>query len=112
MPDIFEPPLAFSRRTGLPERLIRLMVRQGQLPHVRTGKCHVLIHVEAALDALRTRAQQTAEEIAAALPVPIRISPKPQSELPRKHKGRPPDAVRLRQQMVQSVINPGALRPQ
>lgn len=100
VPDIFEPPKSFARRVGLPERLVRVMVRQGQLPHVKTGKCHVLIHVEAAMDALRNRAEQTAEEIAATLPVPIRFAaPRPQKQ--KKHPGRPPDSVRLKRQTIQ-----------
>lgn len=93
MSDIFEPPLAFARRTGLPERLVRAMVRQGQLPHLPTGKSHVLIHVEAAMTALATRATQKAEEIAATLPVPVQLMPRPQQQ--KKHQGRLPDKIRL-----------------
>lgn len=87
----------FAKRVNLPEKLIRRMVRQGQIPHLKTiGNCHVRIHVEAALEALKQYSLQSAEEIAAALPVPMRLyqqAPKAVSE--RKYKGRPPDAVRL-----------------
>ena len=93
---IFETPAKFAKRTNLPERLIRALVRQGQLPHIKTGNCHVKIHIEGALEAVKQYSQQSAEAIAANLPVPIRIikqHPKPVTE--RKYKGRPPDAVRL-----------------
>lgn len=96
---IMETISVFAKRVNLPERLIRTMVKQGQLPHLKLiGKCHVRIHVEAALEALKQYSLQSAEEIAAVLPVPMRLyhqPPKAASE--RKYKGRPPDAVRLGQ---------------
>ena len=93
---IFETPAKFAKRVELPEHLIRSMVKQGQLPYMNTGKCHVRIHVESALTALKQYAQQSATEIAASMPVPIKIIKsvvKP--VIDRKYKGRPPDSVRL-----------------
>ena len=93
---IFETPANFAKRTDLPEQLIRSMVKQGQLPHMKTGKCHVRIHVEASLEAIKQYSQQSATEIAASMPVPIKIiksAVKPATD--RKYKGRPPDSVRL-----------------
>lgn len=98
MPDvIMETIRDFAKRVNLPEKLIRLMVRQGQLPHVKTnGNCHVRIHVEAALEAIKQYSIQTAEAIAATLPIPMRLyRMPPKSADERKYKGRPPDAVRL-----------------
>lgn len=95
---LFETINQFAERTGLPIKLIRIMVRQGQLPHIKTGKAHVRIHIDSALDALRQKAEKTAEEIAATLPVPISLRP-PKSQQEgqhcKKYKGRPPDSVRL-----------------
>ena len=92
---VFESPNAFARRTGLSDKIIRQYVRQGRLPHIKTGKNHVRIHVEAGLDALRRIAEETAAEkvtIMPALPfnlnIPYRPSEKPKSE--KKYKGRPP----------------------
>ena len=91
---------SFSKRTGLPDRLIRLMVRQGKLPYIKTGKSHVRIHVDSALEAIKQYSQNSADEIAATLPVPLyqsyRTSVKKSAvTVERKYKGRPPDSVRL-----------------
>lgn len=93
----FESIAAFSKRVNLPERLVRSLVRQGQLPHVKTGKCHVRIHVEAGMEAIKQYSEQTAEEIAATMPVPMRIISTQRTKIPteRKYRGRPPDKVRL-----------------
>ncbi|WP_455577308.1 hypothetical protein [Anaerosinus sp.] len=94
MSEIFESIADFSKRVNLPERLIRSLVKQGQLPHMKLGKCHAKVHIEAGLEFLKLYSQQNANEIATSMPVPINISniPMPKS---KKHKGRLPDKVRL-----------------
>jgi hypothetical protein len=98
----FETVESFAKRTGLPVNLIRGMVRQGQLAHIKTGRCHVRICIDVALEQLRQHATQNAEEIALSMPVPVRLTtiarPR-EKEKPdaRKYKGRPPDSVRLAQ---------------
>lgn len=83
----------FAARVGLPERLIRAMVKQGLLPHVKTGKCHVRIHVEAATETIKQYSQYTAECIAKTLPVPITLMQE-RPVVGQKHQGRPPGIKR------------------
>ncbi len=94
----FESILAFSKRVSLPERLIRAMVKQGQLPHVKSGT-RVKIHIEAALEAIKKHSEKTAIEIAETMPVPLYTLKMPELQMQprsdRKYRGRPPDAVRL-----------------
>lgn len=96
---LFESVPKFSKRIGLPETLVRCLVKQGKLPHVRGNK-HVQINIPASLDALKALSAATAEEIAATMPVPMTIRPasgkrsKPENN--RKYRGRVPDAIRLR----------------
>ncbi|MBP1763501.1 MAG: hypothetical protein H6Q65_559 [Firmicutes bacterium] len=99
---IFETVKVFSERVGLPEDLLRKMIRQGQIPHVRTGARHVRVHVEAGLEALKKYAEQSAEEIAARLPVPMKIVKSKQEADPARKKkgGRPPDSVRLAKKLA------------
>lgn len=96
MTPIMETVSDFAKRTNLPEKVIRAMVKQGQLPLLKTaGNCHVRIHVDAALEVLKQIAIHSAAEIAATMPVPIRTNRfiKTASN-ERKYKGRPPDKVR------------------
>lgn len=96
MSEAFETIAVFAKRVGLPEKLIRAMVRQGQLSHVKTGPCHARICVAAALDELRKFAEQTAEQIAMRMPVPVYLA-KSDTTGSKKRRGRPPDKVRLAQ---------------
>ncbi len=48
---------AFVRPSGLSEGMIRNLVRQGQIPFLRSGN-RVLIDVQGALDAIRTIARR------------------------------------------------------
>lgn len=101
MSEIMETVSSFSKRTGLPVKIIRLMARQGQIPHIKTGKSHIRIHIEGGLEAIKQHSQITAAEIAATMPVPIHmLAPIPAftakpSSVARKYRGRPPDSVRL-----------------
>ena len=88
---VFETIREFSQRVNLPEQLIRCLVKQGKLPHIKPKSCWVKIHVQSALLALDTTSATTAEELAAKMPVPIKIMPKRE----KKHHGRLPDKVRL-----------------
>ena len=89
----FETIKEFSNRVNLPEQLIRCLVKQGKLPHIKPKSCWVKIHVKSALLALDTMSATTAEELAAKMPVPIKIMPKRE----KKHQGRLPDKIRLAQ---------------
>ena len=87
----FEVPAKFAKRVGLPERLIRNMVRQGQIPHIPTGKRGVRISIRDGIEALRQFAGLHVADIAARMPVPIQIQP----PLKKKACGRKPDSIRL-----------------
>lgn len=92
----FETIAVFSKRVNLPDAVIRQMVKQGQIPHMKISKNSVRVHIGGGLEAVKKYAELTAMEVAATMPVPIHIvcpPPVPRSE--RKYKGRPPDAVRL-----------------
>lgn len=93
----FETIAAFSKRVNLPDGVVRRMVKQGELPHVTTGKTHVKIHIEAALEAIRYYAERKASELQTNMPIPVNLANIPQlvPRSERKYKGRPPDAVRL-----------------
>ncbi len=96
----FESIPNFAKRVNLPERLLRVMVRQGQISHIKPGKSHAMVHVEAALEDLKKFSQQTAEEIAEMLPVPFKaLHPKPRKKAEykpaKKPRGRLPDSIRL-----------------
>jgi len=90
---IFETIREFSQRVNLPEQLIRCLVKQGKLPHIKPKSCWVKIHVQSALVALDALSATTAEELVLKMPVPIKIMPKRE----KKHQGRLPDKVRLAQ---------------
>lgn len=98
MSDVLETPTAFAKRTGLPVRHVRQYVRQGKLPHIKTGKSHVLIHVPSGLNALQALCNMTAGEIKAAMPIPLPIIPSgPRIKKPtgdRKYHGRVPDRIK------------------
>ena len=49
---IFETIREFSQRVNLPEQLIRCLVKQGKLPHIKPKSCWVKINVKSALLAL------------------------------------------------------------
>lgn len=96
MDPAFESISSFAKRINLPDGLVRAMVKQGRIPHIKTGKTHVRIHIEAALEAVKHHAEQNAGEIAMTMPLPINVPvPVPVPRAERKYKGRPPDAVRL-----------------
>lgn len=91
----FETIADFSKRTNLPRRLIDALIKQGVLPHINSGR-HAHIHIEGAQEALKMYSAQSAEEIAATMPVPIRLmTVKSKTNTERKYKGRPPDKIRL-----------------
>lgn len=87
----FETVREFAKRVNLPEQLIRCMVYQGQLPHVRPKKSWVKINVPMAIHALNLLSLKTAEDLAAQMPVPIKLMPQRE----KRHKGRLPDKIRL-----------------
>ncbi|WP_371366229.1 hypothetical protein SRRS_06810 [Sporomusa rhizae] len=97
MEPAFETIAAFAKRVNLPDGFVRRMVKQGELPCITTGKTHVKIHIEAALEAIRQYAERKASELQVNMPIPINLANIPQlvPRSERKHKGRPPDAVRL-----------------
>jgi hypothetical protein len=74
MDEVFESIANFSKRVSLPERLIRALVKQGQLPHVMLGACHAKVHIKAGLEFLKTFSNQNANQIAMSMPVPINIA--------------------------------------
>lgn len=89
---IIESIPAFAKRTGMPEKLVRSYTKQGLLPHLKGGKCHLLIHVDLALEALTKLAEQNAEERQSHIPMSAVLYQK------KKHKGRLPDSIRLRKE--------------
>lgn len=90
----FESIAAFAKRVGIPERVIRRLARQGKLPLIKTGRSHARIHVEAALEAIRHLAEQTAADIALTMPVEVPIiKAELRSNIERKYRGRVPDKV-------------------
>ncbi len=92
----FESIASFAKRVNLPTALIRALVKQGQIPYVPTGKSHKRIHTEAGMEAVKKYAEQSAQEIAATMPVPMRTTyPRPIPRSERKRQGRPTDAARL-----------------
>lgn len=90
---VFETIKEFAIRVNLPEQLIRCLVKQGKLPHIKPKSCWVKINVKSALLALDVMSATTAEELAEKMPVPIKIMPKRE----KKHQGRLPDKIRLAQ---------------
>lgn len=85
----------FAKRTGLSEKLVRKYVKQGILPHIKTGKSHVKIHIESSLKALDILAQENANQRAAAKPVPLTVVNTKVRMAHRHKKGRLPDSIRL-----------------
>jgi len=71
----FETVPEFAERAGLPERVIRMMARQGQLPILDPKAYRPKIEVEGAIEVLKKSAGKTAEEILLGLPAPIKIMP-------------------------------------
>ncbi len=97
MESVFETIAAFAKRVNLPDSVIRRMVKRGELPHITTGKTHVKVHIEAAMEAIRQYAERKASELQSNMPTPVNLANIPQlvPRSERKHKGRPPDTVRL-----------------
>ncbi len=94
MDQTFESIAVFAKRVGLPDRVIRSLAKQGKLPLIKTGRSHTRIHVEAALEAIRHVAEQTASDIALTMPVAIPIiAPVPRRDTERKYRGRIPDKM-------------------
>lgn len=85
----FASPPVFAKRVNLPVDTVRKLAKEGKLPHIRPGTSHIQINVEAAEEALKNMAQNTAELLGDRLPTIFRKPCK------TKRAGRPPDSVRL-----------------
>jgi len=90
----FESPPVFAKRVNLPEDTIRLLAKEGKLPHIKPGKSHIQICVEAAGVALQKMAEETATYQADRMPV-YTSRPRIAKEKNKNRSGRRPDSIRL-----------------